>query len=291
MPFLLGMGFLEDIGYLPRLAFMMDSLMQRMGLHGKAIVPFILGYGCNVPAVMATRTLEGRRDRFLAATLSIMVPCAARIAVIFGLIAFYLGSKIALLIYIFNIIVIALTGRILSWRILKESPGLILEIPPYRMPTLRSLLNKTWFRAKEFVIEAWPLLIGGSIFLELANRFNVADYLNLITRPFTWLLGLPSAVGVPLIFGVLRKELSMIMLRQALNVTDISQALNAEQMITFTIFVVFYIPCLATLAALKKELDTKLMLIIAGFSVVIAMATALIGRSIVILFTSIGVLF
>ena len=291
MPFLLGMGFLEDIGYLPRLAFMMDSLMQRMGLHGKAIVPFILGYGCNVPAVMATRTLEGRRDRFLAATLSIMVPCAARISVIFGLIAYYLGSKIALLIYIFNIIVIALTGRILSWRILKESPGLILEIPPYRMPTFRSLLNKTWFRAKEFVIEAWPLLIGGSIFLELANRFNIADYLNLLTRPFTWLLGLPSAVGVPLIFGVLRKELSMIMLRQALNVTDISQALSPEQMITFTIFVVFYIPCLATLAALKKELDTKLMLIIAGFSVVIAMATALIGRSIVILFSSIGVLF
>ena len=291
LPFLLGMGFLEDIGYLPRLAFMMDSLMQRLGLHGKAIVPFILGYGCNVPAVMATRTLEDKRDRFLAATLSIMVPCAARISVIFGLIAFYLGSRIAMLIYIFNIIVIAFTGRILSWRILKESPGLILEIPPYRMPTLRSLLNKTWFRAKEFVIEAWPLLIGGSIFLELANRFNIADFLNLLTRPFTWLLGLPSAVGVPLIFGVLRKELSMIMLRQALNVTDISQALSPEQMITFTIFVVFYIPCLATLAVLKKELGTKLMLIIAGFSVVIAMATALIGRSIVILFTSIGVLF
>jgi ferrous iron transport protein B len=291
LPFLLGMGFLEDIGYLPRLAFLMDSLMQRMGLHGKAIIPFILGYGCNVPAVMATRTLEERRDRFLAATLSIMVPCSARIAVIFGLVAFYLGSKIALLIYIFNIIVIALTGRILSWRILKESPGLILEIPPYRMPTLKTLLNKTWFRAKEFVIEAWPMLIVGSIFLELAIRYNFADILNLITRPFTWLLGLPSAVGVPLIFGVLRKELSMIMLRQALNVTDISQALNPEQMITFTIFVVFYIPCLATLAALRKELNTRDMLIIAALSVVIAMVTALVGRGLVIVLTPFGVLF
>jgi ferrous iron transport protein B len=291
LPFLLGMGFLEDIGYLPRLAFLMDSLMQRMGLHGKAIVPFILGYGCNVPAVMATRTLEDRRDRFLAAALSVMVPCAARIAVIFGLVAFYLGSKIALLIYIFNIIVIALTGRILSWRILKESPGLILEIPPYRMPTLRTLLNKTWFRAKEFVIEAWPMLIMGSIFLELAIRYNFAGILNLITRPFTWLLGLPSAVGVPLIFGVLRKELSMIMLRQALNVTDISQALSPEQMITFTIFVVFYVPCLATLAALRKELNSRDMLIIAALTVVIAMATALMGRGLVILLSPFGVLF
>ncbi len=291
VPFLFGMGFLEDIGYLPRLAFLMDSLMQRMGLHGKAIVPFILGYGCNVPAVMATRTLEDRRDRFLAATLSVMVPCAARIAVIFGLISFYLGSKIALLIYIFNIIVIALTGRILSWRILKKSPGLILEVPPYRMPTLRTMLNKTWFRAKEFVIEAWPILIVGSIFLELANRYNFAGILNLITRPFTWILGLPSAVGVPLIFGVLRKELSMIMLRQALNVTDISQALSPEQMITFTIFVVFYIPCLATLAALRKELNTRDMLIIAALTVVVAMATALVGRGLVILITPLGILF
>ncbi len=291
MPFLFGMGFLEDIGYLPRLAFLMDSLMQKMGLHGKAIVPFILGYGCNVPAVMATRTLEDRRDRFLAATLSVMVPCAARIAVIFGLVAFYLGSKIALLIYIFNIIVIALTGRILSWRILKKSPGLILEVPPYRMPTLRTMLNKTWFRAKEFVIEAWPILIAGSIFLELANRYNFAGILNLIARPFTWVLGLPSAVGVPLIFGVLRKELSMIMLRQALNVTDISQALSPEQMITFTIFVVFYIPCLATLAALKKELNTRDMLIIAALTVVVAMATALVGRGLVILLTPLGILF
>ncbi len=291
MPFLFGMGFLEDIGYLPRLAFLMDSLMQKMGLHGKAIVPFILGYGCNVPAVMATRTLEDRRDRFLAATLSVMVPCAARIAVIFGLVAFYLGSKIALLIYIFNIIVIALTGRILSWRILKKSPGLILEVPPYRMPTLRTMVNKTWFRAKEFVIEAWPILIAGSIFLELANRYNFAGILNLIARPFTWVLGLPSAVGVPLIFGVLRKELSMIMLRQALNVTDISQVLSPEQMITFTIFVVFYIPCLATLAALKKELNTRDMLIIAGLTVVIAMATALVGRGLVIIFTPLSILF
>jgi ferrous iron transport protein B len=291
MPFLLGMGFLEDVGYLPRLAFLMDSLMQKMGLHGKAIVPFILGYGCNVPAVMATRTLEDRRDRFLAATLSVMVPCAARIAVIFGLISFYLGSKIALLIYIFNIFVIALTGRILSWRILKKSPGLILEVPPYRMPTLRTLLNKTWFRAKEFVIEAWPILIAGSIFLELANRYNFAGFLNLLARPFTWVLGLPSAVGVPLIFGVLRKELSMIMLRQALNVTDISKALTPEQMITFTIFVVFYIPCLATLAALRKELNTRDMLIIAALTVVVAMATALGGRGLVILLTPLGILF
>lgn len=278
VPFLLGMGFLEDIGYLPRLAFMMDSLMQRMGLHGKAIVPFILGYGCNVPAVMATRTLEDRRDRFLAATLAIMVPCAARVAVIFGLIAYHLGSAAALAIYIFNILVIAITGRLLSRRILKESPGMILEVPPYRVPTLRTMFHKTWFRAKEFVIEAWPILIAGSVLLELANKFNFASALNWAARPVTWLLGLPSAVGFPLVFGILRKELSLIMLRQSLQVADISAALSPEQMVSYTIFVVFYVPCLATLVAIRRELNTRNMVIIALLSVVIALVAALFAR-------------
>jgi len=283
MPFLLGMGFLEDVGYLPRLAFLMDALMQKMGLHGKAVVPFILGYGCNVPAVMATRTMRERRDRFLAATLAIMVPCAARIAVVFGLVAYYLGSLAAMGIYIFNILVIAFTGRVLSWLILEKSPGLILEVPPYRLPTLKTMLQKTWFRAKEFVIEAWPLLIGGSVLLALAERLNVAVFFNNLTRPVTWLLGLPSEVGVPLIFGVLRKELSMIMLRQALDTVDISTALTPIQMVTFTIFVVFYIPCLATLAALRRELNRQDMVVIAGLSVVIALSTALFIRGVLTL--------
>lgn len=283
LPFLLGMGFLEDVGYLPRLAFLMDALMQKMGLHGKAIVPFILGYGCNVPAVMATRTMRERRDRFLSATLAIMVPCAARIAVIFGLVAYYLGSLAALGIYIFNILVIAITGRFLSWRILEKTPGMILEVPAYRVPTLKTMLQKTWFRAKEFVIEAWPLLIFGSVFLELAHRFKFDNYLNLLARPITWVLGLPSAVGVPLIFGVLRKELSLIMLRQALGTPELSTALDPTQMVTFTIFVVFYIPCLATLAALRRELNGRDMAVIAGLSVVIALTAAVLVRGVLLL--------
>ena len=278
LPFLLGMGFLEDVGYLPRVAFLMDALMNRLGLHGKAIVPFILGYGCSVPAVMSTRTMQNRRDRFLAATLATMVPCAARIAVIFGLVAYYLGSQAALGIYIFNIVIIAITGRLLSWRFKDDDPGMILEVPPYRLPTGKTVFHKTWFRAREFVIEAWPLLIVGSMALALANYFNVSNILNDGLRPLTWVLGLPSAVGVPLVFGVLRKELSLVMLRQTLGVADFSSALNPVQMITFTIFVVFYIPCLATLAALRREFNTRLAVVIALLTVVIAMLAALIAR-------------
>lgn len=278
LPFLMGMGFLEDVGYLPRVAFLMDALMNKLGLHGKAIVPFILGYGCSVPAVMATRTMRDRRDRFLAATLATMVPCAARVAVIFGLVAYYLGSQAALGIYIFNIVMIAVVGRLLSWRFKEENPGLILEVPPYRLPTAKNVFHKTWFRAREFVIEAWPLLILGSMVLELADHFHVSNVLNTGLRPITYVLGLPTAVGVPLIFGILRKELSLVMLRQALGVADFSSALNPVQMITFTVFVVFYIPCLATLAALRREFNSRYTVLIAALTVGIAMVAALFAR-------------
>ncbi len=282
VPFLLGMGFLEDVGYLPRLAFMTDVLMHRLGLHGKAIVPFILGYGCNVPAVMSTRTLRDRQDRFLAALLATMVPCAARLSIVFGLVAFYLGPVYAIAIYVLNILVIAVVGRVISHRFLKGSPGLILEVPAYRLPTLKTVVQKAWFRIREFVVEAWPLLIAGSVVLEIANILRISEVVNIIFRPLTWVLGLPTAVGMPLVFGILRKELSLIMLRQALNVTDFSDALNPEQMLSFTVFVVFYVPCVATLVALRKELGTRKMWIITALTVVIALVAALFTRLVAI---------
>jgi ferrous iron transport protein B len=278
VPFLIGLGFLEDVGYLPRIAFLMDSLMHRMGLHGKAVVPFILGYGCNVSSVMSTRIMEDKRDRFLSALLSSMVPCSARMAVIFGLAAFYLGPAYGVGIYFLNIVVIALTGRIISRFLPEESPGLILEMPIYRFPTLRTVTAKAWLRIREFIVEAWPLLIVGSIVLAVMNYYNLAQITDELFRPVTWLLDLPSQVGTPLIFGILRKELSLVMLGQALGSMDFSQVLTKTQMLSYTIFVVFYIPCLATLIAIRKELGTKDMLTITGITLLVAILAALLTR-------------
>ena len=283
-PFLLGLGLLEDIGYMSRVAFLMDALMHRIGLHGKAIVPFILGYGCNVPAVMSTRTLDDPKERFVAAALATLVPCAAILSVVFGLVAFYMGPLIALILYLLNIFVIALVGRILTSMIPEDTPGLILEIPPYRIPTLRTVTQKAWFRIKEFIVEAWPLLIAGSAILALANYFNAAVFFNMLFRPVTWILGLPAATGVPLVFGIFRKELSLVMLGQALGSMDFNTVLTSVQMITFTVFVMFYVPCLATLAALRRELGTKAMLSITGMTIVIATITALLARGVAIIF-------
>ncbi|HNY84412.1 MAG TPA: ferrous iron transport protein B [Anaerolineaceae bacterium] len=280
LPFLAGLGLLEDVGYLPRIAFMMDALMHRMGLHGGAIVPFILGFGCNVPSIMATRTIDDEKEQYIAAALATMVPCAARLAVVFGLVAFYLGPVVALGIYIFNLFVIAITGRLLARMLPEDHPGLILEIPPYREPTLKAIFQKAWFRIREFIVEAWPVLIIGSIVLALMNTFNVSPYLNRFFKPITWLLDLPNQVGVPLIFGILRKELSLVMLGQAMGSMDFRGLLTPGQMITYTVFVIFYMPCLATLVTLQKELGKKAMWSIMGMTLIIALISALAARGV-----------
>jgi len=278
VPFLLGLGLLEDVGYLPRVAFLMDALMHKLGLHGKSIVPFILGFGCNVPAIMSTRILEDKRERFISAALSTMVPCAARLAVVFGLVAYYLGPVLALGIYLFDLFVIALTAKLLSKFVPDESPGLILEMPVYRIPTFRTVASKAWWRIREFIVEAWPLLIVGSVVLSVLNYLNVSVYLNALARPLSWLLGLPNQVGVPLIFGVLRKELSLVMLGQALGSMDFDMVLTPVQMITYAVFVVFYVPCLATMLVIKKELGTKMMWQIVVLTILVATLAGLAAR-------------
>jgi ferrous iron transport protein B len=228
---------------------------------------------------MSTRTLEEPRDRYLAAALATLVPCAARLAVVFGLVAFYLGPIPAFALYLFNLLVIAVTGRILSKLMPEDSPGLILEMPTYRVPTLKNVLSKAWFRVREFVVEAWPILIVGSAVLSILNYYQAATIFNSIVRPVTWSLGLPSEVGVPLIFGILRKELSLVMLGQALGTVDFSAVLSTGQMVVYATFVMFYLPCLATLSVLRRELGTRAMLTISSLTVMVAMIASWLVRA------------
>jgi len=284
VPFLIGMALLEDVGYLPRMAFLMVAFMHRIGLHGKSVLPFVLGYGCTVPAVMATRILETPRDRFITAFLATMVPCAARTTIIYGLVAYYLGPWVALFVYLLNIFVIALTGKILTYFMKEVTPGLILEIPSFKVPSFKVVIAKTWLRMKEFVFIAWPLLIVGSAILSLLEYIEGDIIINNAISPLTHLLGLPEAVGTTLIFGVLRKELSMIMLFQALGTMDIGSVMSSEQIMVFTLFVLFYIPCVATMAVLGKELGWKKMIVISLATLFIAFVIALAARGLFIVF-------
>jgi ferrous iron transport protein B len=281
VPFLIGLSLLEDIGYLPRAAFLMDVFMHRIGLHGKSIIPFILGYGCSVPAVMATRILEFPQHRFMVSILTTMIPCAARITIIFGLVAFFISPNAALAIFALNILVVAISGKILSllFPYPEASLGLILEIPAYQFPPVRNTLKKSWYRIREFIVIAWPILILGSVFLALMEYAGLERHINWALSPLTHLLGLPTPVGTTLIFGLLRKELSLIMLTQALGTTQVLTVMTKTQVMVFTVFVTFYIPCLATIAALWKEIGKKgawvAVLFTLSVAIILASATRL----------------
>ncbi|MGZ5487866.1 MAG: nucleoside recognition domain-containing protein, partial [Candidatus Aminicenantales bacterium] len=275
LPLLFLMSALEDFGYLARAGFLLDAFMHRIGLHGKSISPFILGFGCNVPAIVATRILESRRDRVLTALLIPFIPCSARTTIVLALVAFYLGPLWAMVFYAANILVVALVGWGLS-RFMKEpSPGLILEIPSLKAPRLSSIGRKTWLHVRSFIRFAWPLLIGGSLVLSLLSYFRADRWINDVLAPLVVKgLGLPHELGVTLVFGFLRKELSLIMMLQALGVDyqHLMTVISREQIVVFTVFISFFIPCLSTLVMLWKEIGKKWAFLSVGLSIGVALA-------------------
>ena len=283
VPFLVGLAILEDLGYLSRVGYLMDAAMHRLGLHGTATLPVLLGYGCSVPAVMATRILASRRDRFIAAFLAVLVPCSARMTVIFALVGFYLGANYALAIYALNILVVVLAGLALAHIWPEISPGMLMEVPAYRLPSPRVVALKTWWRLREFVLVAFPLLVVGSIVLSLVDFFGWQHGINAALSPFTALLGLPRSVGLTLIFGVLRKELSLLMLMQALGTTHVLGVMTAAQIFIFTLFVTFYLPCMATLASMIRELGWRLTLAASGALLALAIVISLAARGVLLL--------
>jgi ferrous iron transport protein B len=283
LPFLVGLAILEDIGYLSRVGYLMDAAMHRLGLHGTATLPILVGYGCSVPAVMATRILTTRRDRFIAAFLAVLVPCSARMTVIFALVGFYLGANYALGIYALNIIVVAAAGAVLARLWPEISPGMLMEVPAYRLPAPRVVALKTWWRLREFVLVAFPLLVVGSVLLSMVDFYGWQHGINAALSPLTTLLGLPRSVGLTLIFGVLRKELSLLMLMQALGTTHVLGVMTAAQIFIFTLFVTFYLPCMATLASMMRELGWRLTLAASSALLALAVVISLAARGILTL--------
>lgn len=285
IPLLFLMSFLEDVGYLARAGFLMDTFMHRIGLHGKSVSPFILGFGCNVPAIVSTRILESRRDRIITSLLIPFIPCSARTTIILALVAFYLGPFWALGFYLFNILLLGILGRVITLFFKTPSPGLILEIPSLKMPSLKNMMRNTYFQLKSFLKFAWPILIAGSVVLGLLQYFNFDKFINLVLSPLVEKgLGLPQELGVTLVFGFLRKELSLIMMLQALGVSyqDLMTIISREQLIVFTVFISFFIPCLSTVAILWKEVGKRVAFISMGLNTGVAIVLSLLVRLILV---------
>lgn len=272
IPFYVIMALLEDSGYLARMAFMMDSVMHTVGLHGKAFIPMVLGYGCNVPACLGCRIMETDRERTLTVFLTTLIPCAGRTIVILGLVGRYVGLEWALGLYAFDLLLVLAVGR-LAYKILPGEPsGLIMEVPSYKMPHAVTVLKRTWFETSSFATIALPLMVLGSIVLKALEIGGMLLPLsNLLSPISTGLLGLPPIAGIVLIFGVLRKELTLVMLAALSGTADLATILTAPQMIVFSVVTMFYIPCLATVPALNRELGWKKTLVIILSEVALAL--------------------
>ena len=254
IPFYLILYLLEDWGYLARVAFLMDNLMHKIGVHGKSCIPLMLGFGCNVPACLSCRIMETERERFITGFLTTLVPCSARTVIIMGLVGKFVGIGWAFGLYLFAILMIFGLGKLASKILPGEATELIMEMPDYRIPDLRTVFLQTWFRLKDFLYVAGPFVIISGIIIEgihLAGWLpSIANFLSPIT--VKW-LGLPAITGILLIFGILRKELILVMLAALLGTANFAQALSSVQMLTLALVSMLYIPCIATIAVLWRE--------------------------------------
>lgn len=262
--FYLALSVLEDTGYLPRLATLVDTFFHRLGMHGHGIISVFLGLGCNVPGAFATRVLETKKQRFIAATLmSISVPCMAQIAMIFGVLGPF-GMHYIVMVFATLAIVYISVGLLLSRLVPGECPEIFLEIPPYRMPNLRVTVSKTWMRIRGFVGEAIPYLFLGILLVNLLYTIGFLDWLATAFAPLMeiW-LGLPAEATAALLVGFLRKDLAVGML--------VPLGMTPLQLVIAVTMLSVYFPCVATFVVLLRELGAKGMAAAVGVMITTAL--------------------
>jgi len=287
LPYFLPLIFLtslfEDTGYLARVAFLMDVFMHKIGLHGKSVAPFILGFGCTVPALYGVRVIENKRDRTLTAILLPFIPCSARTSVILAMTAALAGPLWALFIYAFVILLVGITGKLLSLFMGKPT-GLVMEIPDLKIPSLRVSFSKTWLKTKQFLNFAVPFLILGSIAMGWLEYLRINDVLNRILAPVVkGILGLPDILGSTLVFGFFRKELVLVMANSAFGVKSITQLpLSGGQVVVFAVFVTLYFPCFSTFVVMWKEFGKKVVFLSSVTSIIVALIAAFVVKLILV---------
>jgi ferrous iron transport protein B len=266
---------LEESGVMHRVAFVVDRGFPGLGLHGGIALPFLLGLGCNVPALAATAAVTRGRDRTVASLLITFLPCSARSAIILAVGGKYLGGLGVFALFMLAPVVVSLVGKFLKRRYPETTPGMIQDIPAYAVPTARALIANTWARSRDIVTIVLPLLVAGSVLLALLGHVGADAWVDRALTPVTvWWLGLPAALGVPLLFGVLRKELSLLMVFQALGTQELRGVLDPVQIATFLAFLTFYVPCVSTFAMMWRLLGRRDALYSVGLSVGVALLVA-----------------
>jgi ferrous iron transport protein B len=279
--FYLLFGFLEDFGYLPRLAVVLDSFFHRIGLHGESSIPVMLGLGCKVPAFLATRVLTSRREKVLTMTLILMsAPCLPQTAMIISLgLRYGVGVVVAIfsILLVFSLCINTLLNKITKG----DTSELFIELPFYRMPSPKLLWKKLSLRIMDYMREVFPLIAVGVLIINVLDYFKIITFIsNAAGGAITTLLGLPGNIASVMILGFLRKDVSIALLAPF--------NLSAHQFIIASIFMVLYIPCIASLFTLVKELGALSALKVMGAILVCAVAVTSFLHAAFLLWERIG---
>ncbi len=239
-------GFLGELGYLPRLAVLLDGILHKFGLHGYGALPIMLGFGCKVPAVMGARVLETRRERVIAlALILVLAPCISQTAMIISILSPH-GLKYMLLVFGALFVNGIIVGTLLNRFMKGETPELFMEIPSWQVPQWRPLLRKLWIRMKEYLSDALPLILFGVLFVDLMQLSGITDWITKLSRyPVEYVLGLPAETTPLLILGFLRKDVSIALL-EPFNLTP-------QALVVACVFMSMYLPCIATFFVMLRE--------------------------------------
>jgi ferrous iron transport protein B len=288
---------LEESGYMARAAFVMDRFMHLLGLHGKSFIPMIVGFGCNVPAIMATRTLESRKDRILTILVNPLMSCSARLPIYILFAAAFFSRDQGLVVfslYLLGILLAVLVARLFKWLFFREEVApLIMELPPYHLPTLRSVLTHMWERSWLFVRKAGTIIAGASVVIwllgslpwgvEYASESSIIGRVGGILAP----LLRPAGFGhwwaaVSLAAGVVAKEI-VVSTMGAIHGTGpegivevLRQSFTPLSAYAFMVMSLVYIPCVATIAAIKRETNWRWALLAIGYTLVLGWVLAVL---------------
>ncbi|WP_218778005.1 ferrous iron transport protein B [Thermococcus litoralis] len=279
--FFLAFSILEDSGYLPRLAMLVDRVFKKIGLNGRAVIPIVLGFGCDTMATIVTRTLETKRERVIATfLLALAIPCSAQLGVILALLA---SNSKALAIWLaVDVLVLLLIGWLAARLMPGERPQFFMEIPPLRMPKLSNVLIKTWARMEWYFKEVFPIFIIASILIWVGRITGVFDFVvGLISYPMMW-IGLPRESAVAFLFGFFRRDYG------AAGLYDLAQAgaLSGIPLVVSAVVLTLFVPCIAQFSVMWKERGPKIALSVFAFNITFAFA---VGAVLSLLLTSLGV--
>lgn len=273
--FFLILNTLEDTGYLPNLCILSNRFFQKIGLSGKSVLPIVLGFGCKTVATLATRILDSRKERYIAIFLiAFAIPCSAQLGVNIAVLAYFPVSAFILVFSVLALVEI-MAGMLLN-RIIKEeaTTDFILEIPPVRLPNIKNLLLKTYYRLKWFLMEAVPLFIIGALALFIMDKLLILNLIKMLLSPIVVsFLGLPIKCVEAFLLCIARHEAGAVILMQLVK----SGQLDFTQSCVSIIIVTCFVPCFANLMAMIKELGMKRAMFMA---LVIIVSSILIGGSV-----------